>query len=769
MATYLLVVVVLLFFSFLLSPAAAKPRSGCRPNCGDVEIHYPFGIGPGCYFNQFFGIDCDETVSPAKPYLSSAPNRSEVIQIHIPESQVRIKYPFLASARFSMEVSPEDIHTPNETINIEYIDLGGTPYTLSENNSVTFVGCDDFVKINGITLDVFAGCTAMCVNNQSEGSCPKNGVFGNGCCRSVIPNGTSRLNFNFTDMHEHSRKDLQRRLFPYSLAFVGVSEEGSFSYNLSSLNDTKDFRKQNRKETENNALVLDWRIGNNQSCDQAGNKSACMKNSDCKDFVAGGKVLGYRCHCKEGYDGNPYVSDDSLGCKDIDECKDNKHQCKSSLHCKNNDGGYTCFCPRGYRGDGRKDGHGCSPSILINAFIGAFSGVGFLLMLGICYWLRSLYYQRKDRRRKQKFFKRNGGILLQQQATGDVVGKTNLFNANELEKATDNFNDARVLGQGGHGTVYKGILSDGKIVAIKKARLLDENELEQFINEMVVLSQINHKNVVKLLGCCLETEVPLLVYEFVPNGTLSNLIRDSSTEFPFTWNMRLKIAIDIAGAISYLHSASSIPIYHRDIKSSNILLDEKYVVKVSDFGGSRLVPVDQTHLTTMVTGTFGYLDPEYFQSGQFTEKSDVYSFGVVLVELLTGKRPISFERANGDRSLASLFLASMEDKNIETILDDKVIQGPAEDVMAVAKLAKRCLNLKGKARPTMKAVATELENIRKPQIATVVEEDDEHQDIRGHEPKCTTLSSFDYTWTSSFNSTTASSPTANHPLIKQNK
>ncbi|KAM6575473.1 hypothetical protein CsatA_023800 [Cannabis sativa] len=240
-----------------------------------------------------------------------------------------------------------------------------------------------------------------------------------------------------------------------------------------------------------------------------------------------------------------------------------------------------------------------------------------------------------------------------------------LKGSEELEKATNNFDMDRILGQGGQGTVHKGMLTDGRIVAVKKSKIEGEAKIAEFINEVVILSQINHRNIVKLLGCCLETEVPLLVYEFIPNGTLAHYLHDHDREFQMTWNMRLRIASEIAGALFYLHSATSSPIYHRDIKSTNILLDEKYRAKVADFGTSRTVSIDQTHVTTLIYGTFGYLDPEYFQSSQFTDKSDVYSFGVVLVELLT-----------------------------------------------VSNLAKKCLNLNGRMRPTMKEVSGELERIR---------------------------------------------------------
>ncbi|KAL8246557.1 hypothetical protein R6Q59_007773 [Mikania micrantha] len=270
---------------------------------------------------------------------------------------------------------------------------------------------------------------------------------------------------------------------------------------------------------------------------------------------------------------------------------------------------------------------------------GVSISTGVLFLVGLCYLLYKWIKKTKEKRQRKRFFKRNGGLLLKQQeeAHTSLVDKTIHFTSRELEKATDNFNENRILGRGrgGQGTVYKGMLVDGRIVAVKKSKIVDESQLEHFINEVVILSQINHRNVVKLLGCCLETEVPVLVSEFIPNGTLYDRLHNETDEFPISLDMRLQIATKVASALAYLHSATSIPIYHRDIKTTNILLDEKYRAKVSDFGTSRFVSIDQTHLTTLVKGTFGYLDPEYFQSSQFTEKRDVYSFGVVLVELLT--------------------------------------------------------------------------------------------------------------------------------------
>ncbi|GMP71092.1 hypothetical protein CsSME_00029640 [Camellia sinensis var. sinensis] len=297
-------------------------------------------------------------------------------------------------------------------------------------------------------------------------------------------------------------------------------------------------------------------------------------------------------------------------------------------------------------------------------------------------------------------FKQNGGFLLQRKLSSvDGSEKIKLFNLKELEKATDHYHEDHILGQGGQGTVYKGMLSDARIIAVKKSKVVDEGQVEEFINEVVILSQIVHRNIVKLLGCYLETGVPMLIYEFIQNGTLSEHIHDPNEESHFHGK-----------SLSYLHCAASIPIYHRDMKSTNILLDDKYKAKVSNFGTSK-----------SIDGTFGYLDPEHFQSSQFTDKSDVYSFGVVIVELLTGQNPISSTKSEESRSLVTHFMESMEENCLLEILDPRIVKnGQTKEMIVVAYLAKRCLNLNGKKRPTMKDIAVELEGIRMSQESSTI-------------------------------------------------
>ncbi|KAF8711216.1 hypothetical protein HU200_029232 [Digitaria exilis] len=403
---------------------------------------------------------------------------------------------------------------------------------------------------------------------------------------------------------------------------------------------------------------------------------------------------------------------------DIDECKITPQRCFGH-HCHNMAGTYKCTCRLGTFGNANKPDGCVSLSSAWSKFakknkiaLSAASGPVLLLLgLGIILVRRKIE-QHKMKVLKQKYFKQNRGQLLQQLMSHRAdIAERMIIQLDELAKATNNFDKARELGGGGHGTVYKGILSDLHVVAIKKSKITVQKEINEFINEVAILSQVNHKNVVKLLGCCLETEVPLLVYEFISNGTLYDHLHVEGPR-SLSWANRLRIATEIATSLAYLHSAVSIPIIHRDIKSSNVLLDDTLTAKVSDFGASRYIPVDKTGLTTRVQGTIGYLDPMYFQTNRLTEKSDVYSFGVILVELLTRKKPFSYLSPEAD-GLVSHFLDLHVEGNLIQIIDPQVIEEGGEEVQEVAALAASCINLlRGDERPIMRQVEHTLEGIR---------------------------------------------------------
>ncbi|KAK7411773.1 hypothetical protein VNO78_03212 [Psophocarpus tetragonolobus] len=300
------------------------------------------------------------------------------------------------------------------------------------------------------------------------------------------------------------------------------------------------------------------------------------------------------------------------------------------------------------------------------------------LLLGGLY-LYSQFRKRKLIKIRESYFLQNGGLVLQKQVAKQGSTKNSIiFSAQELKKATNYYDKAMIIGKGGHGTVYKGILSNSRVVAIKKSNISGQIEIEQFINEMIVVSQINHKNIVKLLGCCLEAEVPMLVYEFITNGTLLDHMQVSQ----LSWPNRLRIATETAEALAYLHSAASPPIIHRDVKTANILLDDNLTAKVSDFGASKLVPIDQTQLTTLVQ------------------------------ELFTSMKAVSFIRPQKERNLSMYFVSVMKEGHLPDILDKNIVDANVEQIIEVANLAKRCLMVKGKERPTMKEVAMELLRIK---------------------------------------------------------
>lgn len=260
------------------------------------------------------------------------------------------------------------------------------------------------------------------------------------------------------------------------------------------------------------------------------------------------------------------------------------------------------------------------------------------------------------------------------------------------------------------GTSYKKLSSSDNVIEmvfVKEKVLVEEGQMERFINEILTLSQINHQNVIKLLGCCLETEAPVLIYEFASNETLFDYIHHRTNAMPH-WDILLEIASESAAGLAYMHSLS---IIHGNVKSSSILLTDRFA-KVAGFRPPRLIPNNESQISTLVQRTLGYLDPQYLLTGQLTDKSDVYSFGVILIEILTWEKTICFNRPENPRIITSHFLLSMELQNgLFQILAPQVKEENKEQVGAVAELAKRCLKLNSAERPTMGEVAGELKSL----------------------------------------------------------
>ncbi|KNA26003.1 hypothetical protein SOVF_001480 [Spinacia oleracea] len=657
------------------SSSAAISKPDCKEQCGNVKIPYPFGIGPNCYHDKSYEITCDTSSRSPKPFLHMY--NLEVMDINWLGKNHRLIDKMEDEQVLTVGIPLSDMCKSKVSI-----DFDGSPYRFSNwFNVLVVVGCGGSVNLKDRSGNILMGCATVCVNNIVDIT---KGCSGIGCCQAsfITYNNILRqssvseyfygkgLDFYRTDLdHEGNTSSCDMR--------VGLI----------------DSRSVNKFSQSTVPTILKWK--GPASYAQA-NTNQQRVNFSCQD-ESFSELSSFTCSCHYTHEGNPYLP---YGCRVMRECRKCSHRCTWTEDPSHQYRRY--YCEK-------------IPLSQLGPVLGFSLGTVLIVLLLGCYWLYRVLKKRKEVRRKTEFFKRNGGLLLEQQiySSEGASQKTKVFPVTELEKATDNFNKNRILGQGGQGTVYKGMLKDGRIVAIKKSKKVDENQLEQFINEVVILSETNHRNVVRLLGCCLETEVPLLVYEFIQNGSLYQHIHNTSEDFHITWKMRLQMAAESADAVAYLHSSSSAPIYHRDIKSSNILLDAKYRAKVSDFGTSRVIDIEQTHLTTCVIGTYGYLDPEYFQSQQFTEKSDVYSFGVVLVELITGKKPICPTPDGGWISLAVEFMSHMENSRLSDILDARVLnEGKEEEFVAVAELAKQCLNMNGKERPTMKEIAMVLDGIR---------------------------------------------------------
>ncbi|KQJ86007.1 wall-associated receptor kinase-like 14 [Brachypodium distachyon] len=398
-----------------------------------------------------------------------------------------------------------------------------------------------------------------------------------------------------------------------------------------------------------------------------------------------------------------------------------------------NTAGHRCACEAGLEGDGFSAGDGCylrakrgrsKKTVAIIGGVLASVTVAAASVLLLC-WAqrrRSGCYGRSDSNRSAA--KR----LLSEAAASSGVP---VYSYNEMARATSSFSHTHRLGTGAYGTVYVGRLptSSPVLVAIKRLRCRHDDDdddgkaVSRLLNEIKLISSLSHPNLVRLLGCCLDRGEQILVYEFVPNGTLSHhLIGGGNGGVRLLWRARLRVAAGIAAAVAYLHAARP-PILHRDIKSSNILLGTDLRAKLADFGLSRVgagldLSSTRSHVSTAPQGTPGYVDPEYHQSFHLSDKSDVYSFGVVLLELITAMKVVDLDRPPNEVNLASLALDRIGKGRVHEIVDPVLLvenggeEWVMESVRHVSELAFRCLAFDKDVRPSMSEVAAELCRIR---------------------------------------------------------
>ncbi|CAO2043026.1 unnamed protein product [Urochloa humidicola] len=667
-------------------PAVAVPDSKCQRQCGGVDIQYPFGIGDNCSLSTGFNVSCQEVYRGVyKPFLGNV----ELLNISLINGTIR-------------ELNPISTYCYNSSGLMHpqtwSYDYSASPYRFSDlYNKFTIVGCSTLAYIYDSTGKGYqSGCVSTCQNltDLTNGSCA-----GMGCCQTEIPKGMGYYDVFFDSGFNTSQISNFGRC-----SYAVLMEAEAFNFSTTYIS-TTEFNDTNSGQVP---VVMDWAIRNGTmslSCDEAElNKTgtyACLSSkSVCVDSRNG---PGYLCNCSEGYEGNPYLPG---GCQDVDEC--NRSPCPSGGVCHNTEGAYWCSCRAGRKFNEQTTT--CDPNT--GLIIGVT--VGFLVLVIFSSFGYMILQKRKLNQVKQEHFREHGGMILFERMRSEKGLSFSVFSEAELIQATNNYDKSRIIGKGGHGTVYKGTVKGNMTVAIKRCALIDERQKKEFGQEMLILSQINHKNIVKLVGCCLEVEVPMLVYEFIPNGTLFELIHGKNQALQISFSTLLRIAHEAAEGLHFLHSYASPPIIHGDVKTANILLDENYMAKVSDFGASILAPSDKEQYVTMVQGTCGYLDPEYMLTCQLTEKSDVFSFGVILLEVLTGLEPLKLDGPETQRSLSSNSLSAMKENNLDAILPSHVKgQESNELIRGLAELAKQCLDMFGSNRPSMKEIADELGRLRK--------------------------------------------------------
>ncbi|CAM0949006.1 unnamed protein product [Alopecurus aequalis] len=666
---FLLVLVVLA--GIVRADAADGPHS-----CGGVDIPYPFGIGNGNY-RQGFEVVCEA----GKPVLPS----------DTAGGSFRI-------GNFSTQTDEAQVWLPiewacyNEAGEINA--YNATHLTLNESSAFRFSNTkNDLFVLGCFTLGVlrsklngdktmytqYTGCLAFCADLESaeNGTCS-----GAGCCRADIPHGLVGSDMAFVSDFNHS---YVLDFNPCSYAFM--AEKGQYTFDVADLN--MDLSQTARLMP----VMLDWAIrDNNLTCDEAQKKKdgyACISShSTCNNSITG---PGYTCNCTAGYEGNPYIAD---GCTDINECEHpDRYSCKGK--CVTKQGYYDCICPKYSKSPDAKT-IACNESfprqwriatgVFVFLFIAAIMVFVFLLI--------------RQKRKMHQYYQKNGGPTLEKLSTLKLYKKEDI---RKIQKSSN------VIGQGGFGKVYKGCIGDEtRVVAVKETISVSSEHNDQFANEISIQSQVIHKNIVKLVGCCLEVDSPILVYEFVPKGSL-DVILHGDKSIPLSLGQRLQIAAESAEGLAYMHSKANVTILHGDVKPANILINDDYTPKISDFGISRLMATDKEH-TALIIGDRSYMDPVYFQTGLLTNKSDVYSFGVLLLELITRKKA---SHSNQNELLRQFSESYEKEKSMIGLVDKELSEADPQLLNNLAEMIHECLSLDVNERPDMMNLEARLRDMVK--------------------------------------------------------
>lgn len=574
----------------------------------------------------------------------------------------------------------------------EVLDLGPEEITINplssqnctSNNLLSFNLSTNSFKISPQNMLQLYNCNKTCDNCPLLGNYSGNTSFPVSCSnaqRTCCENLGDSSFFNSSKSQMQDFTGGYRSLKNYSTDYK-CSSFTSWAY--SSINTSLSFSAEY-------GLMLEWFISGSCACSS---NAACTNNSD-----------GYTCKCNSNYTGDGYPN--GTGCKST--YTGFLHNPSTQHDKKNNTNQTSPASPA----ENKKRSSILTTAIVALVVIAAATIIGAAVVAGAVVFRR-----------------RKGNLLLRRRMIagsyrkGDVDGFDALlsgmesFSYKQLDRATKGFASSEKLGNGACGSVYAASLEDGRRVAVKRLHHFNTQiGYQQTVNELSVLSTVKHRNLVRLLGCCMESADPLLVFEYVSNGTLAEHLQRERGE-ALDWFTRLTIAAETADALAYLHTMDP-PILHRDVKSRNILLDHDFNTKVADFGLSRMglsPSADISHISTIPQGTPGYLDPDYHQNFHLSDKSDVYSFGVVLIEIISALKPVDFSREKKEVNLAALAVAKIGGGSLDDIIDRSLEAHRKSNVRAmvqrVAELAFRCLAYDKDARPSMTEVLEELLLIR---------------------------------------------------------